>query len=89
MNFPTPTATPIIPFPDTLLDLTNISVVAGNEQETNTNDNSDSVVTNIDRLINLTVDKSGPATIQAGSGPGNLVYTVDVTDDGRSGGRNN
>lgn len=71
------------------LDLTNISVVAGNEQETNTNDNSDSVVTNIDRLINLTVDKSGPATIQAGSGPGNLVYTVDVTDDGRSGGRNN
>ena len=71
------------------LDLTNISVVAGNEQETNTNDNSDSVVTNIDRLINLTVDKSGPATIQAGSGPGNLVYTVDVTDDGRSGGRSN
>ncbi len=68
---------------DSLL-VTNVSVVAANETETNPNDNDDTVVTDIDRLINITVDKNGPATVIAGSGTGNLVYTIDVTNDGPS-----
>jgi large repetitive protein len=66
------------------LQVSNTAVVAANELETDPNDNDDTVVTDIDRSINITVDKSGPATVIAGCGAGNLVYAIDVTNDGPS-----
>ncbi len=61
-----------------------MSVVSVNEPETTLADNSDTVVTTINRQVNIRIDKSAPQTVVAGSGTGNLTYIVTATNTGPS-----
>ena len=61
---------------------TNTAVISANEGETNTGNNTASVDTTI-QLVDLTIAKSDNVDpVTAGSGAGNLVYTLTATNNG-------
>ena len=66
--------------------VTNTATVSGvNETETTTANNSDSEDTTIARAVDIQVVKNDNVDpVTAGSGPGNLVYTVTATNNGPS-----
>jgi uncharacterized repeat protein (TIGR01451 family) len=62
--------------------LQNTAVVSGNETETETDNNSDTSVTEVRQLVDLAIDKSvDVSTVDAG---GQLVYTLIVSNNGPS-----
>ncbi len=70
---------------DSLVINNTASVSTVNEIDSIANNNSQSVATNVDRRIDIAVTKTQNAnTIVAGSGAGNLVYTVTATNAGLS-----
>ena len=61
------------------------SLATLNETDRNLTNNSQAVVTNVTREVDIQVTKSAaPATVVAGSGAGNLVYTVTARNIGTS-----
>jgi uncharacterized repeat protein (TIGR01451 family) len=55
------------------------------ETDSVSTNNSQAVTTQVDRLVDIVVTKSAtPATVAAGRGTGNLVYTVTARNDGNS-----
>jgi uncharacterized repeat protein (TIGR01451 family) len=60
------------------------TVTASNEPRINPGDDSATLATSVTRRVDLQVSKTGPASVSAGSGPGNLTYVVTVTNDGPS-----
>lgn len=68
------------------LSISNTATLATvTETDSVSTNNSQTVTTQVDRLVDIVVTKSAtPATVAAGSGVGNLVYTVTARNDGSS-----
>ncbi|WP_308296690.1 DUF11 domain-containing protein [Streptomyces sp. ISL-44] len=65
-----------------ITSITNTAVVDGNEPDPNTNNNTDTVTTPVTPApaqVDLAVDKTGPASAQAGDP---VTYTIKVTNNG-------
>lgn len=61
------------------------SLLAVNQPDSNQNNDSASVSTDVDRIVDIAVTKSSsPATVTAGSGAGNMVFHVTARNNGPS-----
>ncbi|MER8231232.1 hypothetical protein [Streptomyces sp. NPDC094049] len=61
--------------------IVNTAVVAGNDPDPNPDNDQDTTTTIVNPLVDLGIDKSGPASVDAG---GNVSYTLKVTNNGPS-----
>src|SRR5262249_23112748 len=61
----------------------NVSTTTTDDDES-VNDETATVTSDVTRQVDLAVSKSGPTTVVAGSGTGNVVYVVTVKNNGPS-----
>ena len=81
----TATLTVVASAADTLIVNNTASLLNVNETDSNLLNNRASVSTNVDRQVDIAVTKAAaPMTVTAGSGVGNLIFTVSAQNNGPS-----